>query len=180
MNPSKAIAFDVDPASLRSLREALPEWEVEAVQDATAASLARKWRPGAADLLVVGFRGNGRETLGLCRLLTFCTPFSAESRQELAETWGLNRSLQNGAQRNGAPRNGTPPDGTPRNGMPRADAALLVLVPPGEETFVGAALEAGAHSCLMLPIHAQDVASTLVHAHADTQKERERWHGIGG
>ncbi len=35
----KAIAFDLDAASLGSLREALAEWEIEVVNGATAASL---------------------------------------------------------------------------------------------------------------------------------------------
>src|SRR4051812_14173040 len=34
----RAVAFDVDAASLISLREALPEWEIEVVNGATAAS----------------------------------------------------------------------------------------------------------------------------------------------
>ena len=37
--PGRAIAFNVDAASLLSLREAFPGWEIEAVQGASAASL---------------------------------------------------------------------------------------------------------------------------------------------
>jgi DNA-binding response OmpR family regulator len=66
-NQSRAIAFDVDPASLLSLREAFPEWEIEAVQGATAASLTQDCNLGPADLLIVGARDDVGETLGLCR-----------------------------------------------------------------------------------------------------------------
>src|SRR4029077_13849264 len=64
---SKAIAFDVDPASLLSLRAALPDWEIEAVQVANAASLTEDWNLGAAGLLVLGARKDVTETLDLCR-----------------------------------------------------------------------------------------------------------------
>jgi hypothetical protein len=56
IHPPKAIAFDVDPDSLVSLRRAFPEWVVESVKGATTASLTRDWDPGAAGLLVVGAR----------------------------------------------------------------------------------------------------------------------------
>src|SRR5262249_41044616 len=105
----KAIAFDVDPDSLASLRQAFPDWEVQAVTGATPESLEREWSPGEAALLVVGVRGQVVETLGLCR--------------------GL---------RSQAGRMRTP---------------LLVLVSSGHEDLVRAALEAGAHSCLVLPVH---------------------------
>jgi DNA-binding response OmpR family regulator len=64
---AKLIAFDVDPESLTSLREALPGWDVEATDGATVGSLDRDWRPGAADLLVVGDHEDVARTLGLCR-----------------------------------------------------------------------------------------------------------------
>ena len=66
-NQFRAIAFDVDPASLLSLRQAFPAWEIEAVQGATVASLTQSWNLGATDLLVVGARDDVTETLGLCR-----------------------------------------------------------------------------------------------------------------
>jgi DNA-binding response OmpR family regulator len=66
-NQFRAIAFDVDPASLLSLREAFPEWEIASVQGATAASLTQDWNLGSADLLIVGARDDGGEALGLCR-----------------------------------------------------------------------------------------------------------------
>src|SRR5437867_5469463 len=53
---SKAIAFDVDPDSLTSLRQAIPGWEIEAMNGASTGSLIRDWNPGAADLLVLGAR----------------------------------------------------------------------------------------------------------------------------
>jgi peptidylprolyl isomerase len=63
----RAVAFDVDAASLASLREAFPGWQVEAVSGATRGSLERDWAPGTAELLVVGARDSVAETLGLCR-----------------------------------------------------------------------------------------------------------------
>jgi len=41
----RAIAFDLDAASLTSLREALPVWKIEVVHGATAASLATVGTP---------------------------------------------------------------------------------------------------------------------------------------
>jgi hypothetical protein len=64
---SRAVAFDLDVASLMSLREALPEWDIEVVNRATIASLRQDWNPRAADLLVVNARAEVAETLGLCR-----------------------------------------------------------------------------------------------------------------
>jgi hypothetical protein len=165
----RAVAFDLDAASLISLREALPGWEIDTINGVTPASLAHNWDPGAADLLIASARDNTTETLGLCRFLSFCTGYSTEAREERAETLG------------------------PRENFPalRPDAPLLVLVPPGQESLVGAALEAGAHSCLMLPINAKEVASMLVHARAGNQPGRhtlnlegaqsaDRWRDDGG
>jgi FKBP-type peptidyl-prolyl cis-trans isomerase 2 len=140
---SRVIAFDVDAASLASLHDALPEWEIESVSGATPASLSGHWDPSAADLLVVGTHDNASKTLGLCRLLSFCTSYSPEARSEGTE------------------------DLVPEPSPPRtvvANAPLLVLVPAGQETLVGAALEAGARGCLMLPIHAKELTSFLVRA----------------
>jgi CheY-like chemotaxis protein len=61
-----AVAFDVDAASLTTLRKAFPEWEIEPVAGATPASLERNWNPAGADLLLVGMR-DPAETLSLCR-----------------------------------------------------------------------------------------------------------------
>jgi len=107
----------------------------------------------------------------LCRFLTFCTSYSGDSRKEVAEAAGRH--------------------GNGQDEEPRADAPLLVLVPPGQEALVAPALEAGAHSCLMLPIYAKEVASMLVHARAGNQPGRHtlnleaaqsenRWRDDGG
>jgi peptidylprolyl isomerase len=162
--PCRAVAFDVDAASLASLREVLPGWEVVAVCGTSAASLARDGVPGgAADLLVVGVRDNATEALGLCRLLAARVPASAQAREEVGE-----------AHRG-----------------PRAGAPLLVLVPPEQQTLVGAALEAGARNCLLLPIHPKEVASMLANARAgsrpgrhtlglDRAEETDPWQEDGG
>jgi hypothetical protein len=149
LNQSKAITFDVDPASLLSLREALPGWQIAVVYGATVASLPCDWNPGAVDLLVVGARANATETIGLCRFLASGSASSRDFRQEEAEPLGLHRSHPKPARRAGAP--------------------ILVLVPSGQESLIGAALEAGARSCLMRPIHTKEVASLLVHTHAGNQ-----------
>jgi DNA-binding response OmpR family regulator len=144
---SKAVAFDLDPASLASLREALPEWEVEVVNGARAASLDRDWNPAAADLLVLGIRDQSAEALGICR--------------------GL------------------------RSQAGRAQTPLLVLVPPAQESLVKAVLEAGANSCLVLPVHAKDLISTLARALAGNRPGRhtlglnraqkeDQWRDAGG
>src|SRR5437588_11557953 len=67
MDRQKAVAFDVDPDSLSALREALPGWDIEATAGATVGSLARDWRPAAADLLVIGDQEDVARALGPCR-----------------------------------------------------------------------------------------------------------------
>jgi DNA-binding response OmpR family regulator len=146
-NQSKAIAFDVDPASLLSLREAFPEWEIEAVQGATPASPTQDWNLVTADLLVVGARDDVTETLGLCRCL--------------------------------------------RSQTGRAVTPLLVLVPPAQSALVKDALKAGANSCLVLPVHAKEVAGMLARVRQGNQPGRhtlnldraqieDRWRDDGG
>ena len=112
MMPSRlrAIAFDLDAASLISLQEALPEWKIEVVNGANAASLTHDWNPGAADLLVVKTREEVAETLRLCRFLASCGIVSTAAGEEVAETQGQPTERQDQARRAGAP--------------------LLVLVPP--------------------------------------------------
>jgi DNA-binding response OmpR family regulator len=145
--PPKAIAFDVDPHSLAILREAFPEWDVEAIDAATTDSLARDWNPDAATLLVIGARDQPAATLGLCRAL--------------------------------------------RSRAGHARTPLLVLVRPGEEELVGAALRAGAHSCLVVPVHAKELVSMLARVHAGNQPGRhtlglsraqheDSWRDFGG
>jgi FKBP-type peptidyl-prolyl cis-trans isomerase 2 len=170
-NQGRAVAFDVDAAGLAVLREALPGWDVKVVNGATVSSLAGDWDPGSADLLILGSRGNVADTLGMCRFLALRTSCSAEARPVADETPSVRASPPNLAR--------------------RADAPLLVLVLPGQDTLVGAALEAGAHSCLRLPIHAQQVARMLAHARAGNQPGRhtlnldqaqheDRWRDDGG
>jgi peptidylprolyl isomerase len=167
----EAVAFDVDAVSLASLRQALPGWRVQEIHGATAASLPGDWNPGAADLLVLAFRGQGTEGVELCRFLAARTSASGDARTEAA----------------GPPS----PPADRRDHARRADAPLLGLVPPGQEALVRAVLEAGAHSCLVLPVHAKEVASMLVHARAGNQPGRhtlnleqaqseDRWRDDGG
>jgi DNA-binding NarL/FixJ family response regulator len=169
-NQSKAVAFDLDAASLQSLREALPQWEIEVVNGATAASLRPEGYPGTAGLLVVKARPESAETLGLCRFLVFPGNFATESRDQVAETLGVH-GRQNHSRRTTAP--------------------LIVLVSSGHDDFVKAALKAGADSCLVLPVHAKDLASMLGRAHEGNQPGRhtldleqaqrlDRWRDDGG
>jgi CheY-like chemotaxis protein len=155
----KAVAFDVDVTRLVSLQEALPGWQIEVVHGVSASSIAGTWNPGAADLLVVGVPGNGTEALKLCRFLAFGTPCSDDFRQEAND---LRQEpvapLVRGDSRPSPAR--------------RTDAPLLVLVAPGQETLIRAAIEAGAHSCLVLPIHFKEVISMLTHAREGNQPGR--------
>jgi hypothetical protein len=153
---SRAVAFDVDATSLASLHAALPEWDIVLVNGATPASLSGNWNPSSADLLVVGTQGNAADTLGLCRLLSYCTSYSPEARSERLDSLACEQS-------------------PPRTQAVR-NAPLVVLVPPGQETLVGAALEAGACSCLMLPIHAKQVTSMLAQTRAGNRPSR---HTLG-
>jgi DNA-binding NarL/FixJ family response regulator len=175
--PSRAIAFDLDQASLLSLRKALPGCTIEVVNGASEASLTRDWNPGTVDLLIVKARKELAETLELCRFLVSSgvlardSSKATDSQEALPKTLGLHRSRHDRARRPPAP--------------------LLVLVPRGRERIVKAVLKAGAHSCLMLPINAKDVASMIVHAQAGNQPGRhtlnlekaqieDRWRDDGG
>ena len=176
-NQSKVIAFDVDQASLISLRDAIPDSVIEVINGATAASLTRDWNPGTVDLIVVKGRNEVSETLELCRFLVSCgvlardAPVITDSQEEMPKTLGLHRRRQNVSRRPHSP--------------------LLVLIPPSRQSIVRDVLKAGAHSCLMLPINAKDVASMLVHAQAGNQPGRhtlnleraqteDRWRDDGG
>jgi hypothetical protein len=149
-DPGRAVAFDVDAVSLARLRETLPGWEIDAVDGATPESLTDHWDPAEADLLVVDSNGNLAELLALCRFLSEYTRDSTDNRKDRAELLGSREERP--ASRAGAP--------------------ILVLVHPGQEKIVGAALEAGARSCLVLPVHTKSVASMLVHARAGNQPGR--------
>ena len=174
---SKAIAFDVDQASLISLRKALPDSVIEVIKGATAASLTRDWNPGTVDLVVVKAGKEVAQTLELCRFLVSCgvlgriAPLVTDSQEEIPKTLGLHRHRRNVGRRLHSP--------------------LLVLIPASRKSSVKNVLKAGAHSCLMLPINAKDVASMLVHAQAGNQPGRhtldleraqteDRWRDDGG
>ena len=170
-HPLRAITFDLEPASLTSLQEALPEWKIEPVNGATAGSITHNWNPGAADLLVVKAGEDVAETLALCRFLVFCNVFSTDSREDEARTSERAGSRQNQIQ--------------------RASAPLLLLVPVGEEALVRAALEAGVDSCLVLPIHAKEVTDMIARVQRCNQPGRhtlnldpaqieDRWRDDGG
>ncbi len=169
--------FDLDHASLSRLGEVLPGWEVDIFNGATASSLAADWDPGVADLMVVQYQGGGADTLGLCRFLAFCASYSKEFRQATdfrqAEEGSLVTKRRSGNQEE------------------RADPSLLVLVPRGKEFFIESALEAGAHSCLLLPIRGEEVATMMAHVLAGNQPGRhtlnretaqieDRWRDEGG
>jgi len=68
---------------------------------------------------------------------------------------------------------------------------LLVLVPPEQDALVKAVLEAGADSCLVLPVHAKDLVSMLSHTRQGNQPGRhtlsldqaqreDQWRDEGG
>jgi hypothetical protein len=148
----RAFAFDVDAASLGSLREALPAWKIEVVNGATAASLRRDWNPRTAGLVVVGLRGNVAESLGLCRFLAFCNSYAGDFAQQLVGPREHPGNGQDGARREGA--------------------LLLVLMPPGQEALLEGALDAGTHRCLPLPLQARDVTRLLVHPPVGNRRGR--------
>jgi DNA-binding response OmpR family regulator len=58
----------------------------------------------------------------------------------------------------------------------QAHTPLLVLVPPGQQALVRAALDASAHGCLVLPIHPKDLLSGIARARAENQPGR---HTLG-
>ena len=157
-NRSKAIAFDVDESSLIILRQALPESVIEILNGATPTSLTREWNPGTVDLIVVKAGKELAETLELCRFLVSCGvlgrdgPVVTDSQEETPKTLGLHRRRPHVGRRLHAP--------------------LLVLATPSRKSIVPDVLKAGAHSCLMLPINAKDVASMLVHAQAGNHPGR--------
>jgi len=176
-NQSKAIAFDVDQASLISLRKALPDSVIEVVNGATAASLTHDWNPGTVDLFVVAPREDLAETLSLCRFLVSCGVLARDdqdapdTQEERPKAVGRHRSRSHRGRRPHTP--------------------LLVLVPLTRKKIVRRMLKAGAHSCLLLPIDAKDVTRMLAHAQAGNQPGRhtdsleraqveDRWRDDGG
>jgi hypothetical protein len=137
----RVMAFDPDPANMAGLREGLPGWRLEAVFGATADSFPCDWAPGAVNLLVVNARADTPETWDLCRFLASCTSPSDGLRRETAAApvrrWRLPHEVR------------------------RGDIPLLVLVPTGQGHLIRAALAAGAHHGLVLPITARAMADVL-------------------
>jgi DNA-binding response OmpR family regulator len=93
------------------------------------------------------------------------------ARDQVGETLGLCRGL--------------------RSQVGRAHTPLLVLVPPAREPLVRAALDAGADSCLVLPVHAKELASALSRLHRgkrpgrhtlglDRARRKDDWRDHGG
>jgi DNA-binding NarL/FixJ family response regulator len=174
---SKVIAFDVNRASLNSLRKAFPDSLIEVVNGASSTTLAQGWNPGTVDLFVVKARKEITETIELCRFLVSCgvtgkdTPVVTDSQEVAPKTPGPHRRHRLAARRSHSP--------------------LLVLVAPSRKSIVRDLLKAGADSCLVLPINAKDVASMLVRAQAGNQPGRhtlnldraqteDRWRDEGG
>jgi DNA-binding response OmpR family regulator len=54
----------------------------------------------------------------------------------------------------------------------RAHTPLLVLVPPAREALVRAALDAGANSCLVLPVHPKELVNMVARARAGNRPGR--------
>ncbi|OAI40618.1 hypothetical protein AYO40_04645 [Planctomycetaceae bacterium SCGC AG-212-D15] len=177
MNQAKVIAFDVDEASLITLRTALPGCAIEEVNGATATALSRDWDPGTVDLLIVEARNGIAETLELCRFLVTCGVLARDSQpatdteDELPKDLGLHRQRRHRGRRPHSP--------------------LLVLVPSERSGIVADVLKTGAHSCLLLPINDKDVTSMLAHAQAGNRPGRhtrdleraqteDRWRDDGG
>jgi hypothetical protein len=156
-NRLKAVAFDLDAASLTSLREALPEWEIEELKGATANSLTHDWSRREADLLVLKAREDMAETLKMCRFLVYDDVYSTNNRKDERKISGVPGSRQNQAR--------------------QANAPVLVLVPPGQDSVVRAALEAGATRCLVLPANAKDMASMLPRGQHGNQQGRHTLSG---
>jgi hypothetical protein len=167
----KVVAFDLDEASLTSLRAALPSWEIEVLLGATGDTIPHEWNPGEVDLLVVHAGEDEATKLALCRVLMRRGVFSRIAGKEVPVILGPRGSLESQAQ--------------------RAHAPLLVLVPPGKQELVNAALEAGAHSCLVLPINSKEVVSMLIRARGGNQPGRhtanrekaqgeDQWRDEGG
>jgi FKBP-type peptidyl-prolyl cis-trans isomerase 2 len=172
--PARAITFDVDGDSLASLREAFPGWEFEEIRGA-AAALPRGWTPGTATVVVVGARADVAETLALCRVLAGPAAAASAIRPTAAPE--------------------APPEGSPLPGggsrVRRAAVPTLVLLHPGQENLAEVVLGAGAHSCLVLPLHAKDAARMLARTRAGNQPGRhtrnleqaqteDRWRDEGG
>jgi DNA-binding response OmpR family regulator len=93
------------------------------------------------------------------------------AREQEAETLGLCRGLRNQAG--------------------RAHAPVLVLVPPAQKHLINAVLEAGANSCLVLPVHPKDLLNAIAHPREgnrpgrhtlglDRPQREDAWRDAGG
>jgi DNA-binding response OmpR family regulator len=78
-----------------------------------------------------------------------------------------------------------------RSQLGRAHTPLLALVPPAQQALVRALLEAGAHGCLVLPIHAKDLLTSVARARTgsepgqhtlglDRAQREDPWQDNGG
>ena len=72
-----------------------------------------------------------------------------------------------------------------------ANTPSLMLVAPGEDSLVRAALEAGATSCLVLPVHVKELANMVTRAREGNRpgrhtvslnhpQEQDQWRDDGG
>jgi DNA-binding NarL/FixJ family response regulator len=73
----------------------------------------------------------------------------------------------------------------------RADTPLIVLVAPGEDGLASEALDAGAHSCLVMPVRSGDLTGAVARAVAgnrpgrhtlalDRPQQEDPWQDAGG
>jgi DNA-binding NarL/FixJ family response regulator len=158
----RAIAFDLDAASLQSLRQVLPDWQIDVVEGASTSSFSGNWNPGAADLLVVMAREDADETLELCRLLVCSGDLSVDRTADVAEP------IEHSAMQR------------------RPDATLIVLVSPQQETVTLDALRAIADCCLVLPVGPKELMGAVVRAHTGhvhaghVEPAMDRWRDDGG
>jgi hypothetical protein len=158
LQPPQLVALDVDPSSLLSIREAFPQCRIQIVNGATASTIVSTWNPRAADLVVLGMVGDGGTSLELCRSLGSCKRCSEDFNTRKPEVVEAE-------------------DGQSTSRI--SNAPLLVLLSPGQGHLVQAFLEAGAHSCLVRPVHFKDVFGMLKHAQAGNQPGRHTLHVEG-
>jgi hypothetical protein len=147
----QVVAFDVDASSLLSIREAIPECRIKIVNGATASTIASPWNVRVFDLVVLGVVGDGGNSLGLCRSLAYCNGY-CEDFDPLT------------------PKVVQADDGQSRSRT--SNVPLLVLMSPSQGHLVQAFLEAGAHSCLVRPVHFKDVLGMLKRAQAGNKPGR--------
>ena len=165
----KAMAYDVDPTTLASLRAGLEGWEIE-VTDSAAMGFPNGPRPKRADLFVVQAGRNDQATITLCRFLIGAGAFIPAGAAH-ANSW------ESAEER--------------RQTMSPDEVLLIVLVPADRSTLVRAVLKAGASGCLVLPLQAEDVTGLLARARRGNQPGRhtlnldkaqteDRWRDDGG